>query len=195
MILNASAENGSSSAARRDPGVSLLGVDAAAPAATSTGDGRKSTTASSSGCTPLFLKAEPHDAPAPPCSAIVARRSAGAQLVGGRLVAGDELGHDRVVDFGDRFDHAGRARRLRVGEQVAVDGDRRRTWRRALRRARGSSSSRRGRRRRGRRPRRRPASGWRSGWRRGAARICATQLSKSAPTRSILLTKAMRGTR
>ena len=26
---------------------------------TSTGDGRKSTTASSSGCTPLFLKAEP----------------------------------------------------------------------------------------------------------------------------------------
>ncbi len=59
MILNARPENGSSS--------ELLRVISVSPSTsmpftsgTSSGDGRKSTTASSIGCTPLFLKAEPH---------------------------------------------------------------------------------------------------------------------------------------
>ena len=56
--LKARAENGASSAVCRvtssPPG--LMPVTAG----TSTGDGRKSTMASMSGCTPLFLKAEPH---------------------------------------------------------------------------------------------------------------------------------------
>ena len=60
MILNASAENGASSAAGRSMSVSsfLLGSRPAIEG-TSSGDGRKSTTASSSGCTPLFLNADP----------------------------------------------------------------------------------------------------------------------------------------
>ena len=59
MILNASAANGSSSSERRSTGSSL---PALTPwiGGTSVGAGRKSTTASSSGCTPLFLNAEPH---------------------------------------------------------------------------------------------------------------------------------------
>ena len=58
MILKASAANGSERSARRSTRVAVE-VDAV-DRGTSSGDGRKSITASSSGCTPLFLKAEPH---------------------------------------------------------------------------------------------------------------------------------------
>ncbi len=60
MILKPSAENGASSFARRSSIASgpLFGLKPLI-GGTSTGDGRYSTTASSSGCTPLFLKAEP----------------------------------------------------------------------------------------------------------------------------------------
>jgi hypothetical protein len=59
MILNARPENGSSSELLR---VISWSESTATPfmSGTSSGDGRKSTTASSIGCTPLFLKAEPH---------------------------------------------------------------------------------------------------------------------------------------
>src|SRR2546427_3304496 len=58
MILNASAENGCSSEARRSAASSFSGL-VPSTGGTSSGDGRKSTTASSSGWMPLFLKAEP----------------------------------------------------------------------------------------------------------------------------------------
>ena len=59
MILNASAESGR---VVRPAQFHLLGVrvHGLPPAELPAGDGRKSTTASSSGCTPLFLNAEPH---------------------------------------------------------------------------------------------------------------------------------------
>ncbi len=59
LILKTSAANGSSSSARRR--VLPLTPSGRNPSigGTSSGDGRKSTTASSSGCTPLFLNAEP----------------------------------------------------------------------------------------------------------------------------------------
>jgi hypothetical protein len=59
MILNASAENGF---VVRALALELGALSGSVPltAATSIGDGRKSTTASSSGCTPLFLNAAPH---------------------------------------------------------------------------------------------------------------------------------------
>ena len=73
MILNASAENGSASSARRCVGRPAGSLPATA--GTSVGDGRKSTIASSSGCTPLFLNAAPTSTgTARP--ATVARRSA-----------------------------------------------------------------------------------------------------------------------
>ena len=58
MILNASAENGSLSSALR---VTISFVSGFVPCTggMSLGDGKKSTTASSSGCTPLFLNAVP----------------------------------------------------------------------------------------------------------------------------------------
>ena len=59
MILNARAENGASSLVGRVSG-SSLSILWPLTSGTSIGDGRKSITASSSGCTPLFLKAEPH---------------------------------------------------------------------------------------------------------------------------------------
>ena len=58
MILKASIESGSSSLELRSISASVFG-SMPLMAGTSTGLGRKSTTASRSGCTPLFLKAEP----------------------------------------------------------------------------------------------------------------------------------------
>ena len=58
MILNASAVKGASSATRRSSSSPVSGLWPIM-GGTSSGDGRRSTTASSSGCTPLFLKAEP----------------------------------------------------------------------------------------------------------------------------------------
>ena len=58
MILKASAANGSASPVLRSTTSSELGLTPWI-GGTSSGDGRKSTTASSSGCTPLFLNAEP----------------------------------------------------------------------------------------------------------------------------------------
>ena len=58
MILKASAENGASS----DAGRARTSPERGCTPSTggrSTGDGRNATTASSSGCTPLFLKADP----------------------------------------------------------------------------------------------------------------------------------------
>src|SRR3712207_2598380 len=62
MILNASALNGSSSEALRTDSRSSPPLTGSTPVTggTSSGLGRKSMTASSSGCTPLFLKDEPH---------------------------------------------------------------------------------------------------------------------------------------
>ena len=63
MILNASAASGSSSLARRDAGrgsSSPLTISTPSTGGTSSGEGRYSMTASSSGCTPLFLNDEPH---------------------------------------------------------------------------------------------------------------------------------------
>ena len=59
MILNARAANGASSSALRT--LDLVRRVGCMPSTggMSSGDGRKLTTASSSGCTPLFLKAEP----------------------------------------------------------------------------------------------------------------------------------------
>ena len=66
MILNARAENGASSDAARSIWFAVLSSGSAALSGsvpvmdgTSSGDGRKSTTASSSGWTPLFLNADP----------------------------------------------------------------------------------------------------------------------------------------
>src|SRR4051812_6583969 len=58
MILNTSAQKGSSSAGLRCT-VSLLSTLVAVIGGMSSGDGKYSTTASSSGWTPLFLKADP----------------------------------------------------------------------------------------------------------------------------------------
>src|SRR5204863_6026066 len=58
-ILNASAENGSSSVGFRSTG-SLVRGSMPTTGGTSSGDGRNSTTASSSSCTPLFFSALPH---------------------------------------------------------------------------------------------------------------------------------------
>ena len=62
MILNASAANGSESSALRVAGRSSPPLTVSMPSigGTSSGLGRKSITASSSGCTPLFLNDEPH---------------------------------------------------------------------------------------------------------------------------------------
>ena len=59
MILKASIDSGSESSGLRCTGSPVLG-STPVKASRSAGEGRKSTTASSSGCTPLFLKAEPH---------------------------------------------------------------------------------------------------------------------------------------
>ena len=61
MILNARAANGSLSSALRSSSASasLLSGSVPVTGGMSSGDGRKSTTASSIGCTPLFLNAEP----------------------------------------------------------------------------------------------------------------------------------------
>ena len=59
MILKASAENGAeSSAGRSSSSMPLTSMPVIG--GRSTGLGRKSTTASSMGCTPLFLNADPH---------------------------------------------------------------------------------------------------------------------------------------
>ncbi len=59
MILKASAAKGSPSSGLRTTTSSVPGFKPSV-AGTSSGLGRKSTTASSRGCTPLFLKADPH---------------------------------------------------------------------------------------------------------------------------------------
>ena len=61
MILKASAANGSESSAWRSASRSSPPLTGSRPVTggTSSGDGRKSMTASSSGCTPLFLNDEP----------------------------------------------------------------------------------------------------------------------------------------
>ena len=62
MILNASAANGAESSAARVASRSSPPRTGSRPMTgwTSSGDGRYAMTASSSGCTPLFLKDEPH---------------------------------------------------------------------------------------------------------------------------------------
>ena len=62
MILKASAANGSESSAWRSAGRSSSPLTGSRPSTggTSSGLGRKSMTASSSGWTPLFLNEEPH---------------------------------------------------------------------------------------------------------------------------------------
>ena len=62
MILNASALNGSESSAWRWASRSSPPRTGSRPVTggTSSGDGRYAMTASSSGCTPLFLKLDPH---------------------------------------------------------------------------------------------------------------------------------------
>ena len=86
MILNASAANGFVSSAGRSIGVSsALSIDTPWIAGMSIGDGRKSTTASSSGCTPLFLKAEPqmtgtNGASLRPCTDLFTRRRRAALI-------------------------------------------------------------------------------------------------------------------
>ena len=60
MILKARAENGSLSSAWRSSSSIALDVHAPGGRDVDRGLGRKSTTASSMGWTPLFLKAEPH---------------------------------------------------------------------------------------------------------------------------------------
>ena len=60
-ILNAKAENGSSSLELLDVASSVFGLMPSI-AFTSSGAGRYSMTASRTACTPLFLKAEPHSA-------------------------------------------------------------------------------------------------------------------------------------
>ena len=58
MILNARPDIGAVSLGSRTTISSVPGIRPSV-GGTSSGDGRKSTTASSSGCTPLFLNAEP----------------------------------------------------------------------------------------------------------------------------------------
>ena len=75
----------------------------------SSGDGRKSTTASSSGCTPLFLNAEPqmtgtNAAFSLRTDSIVRLRSAALISLFGDLLAVQVLLEDRVVDFAHLFD-------------------------------------------------------------------------------------------
>jgi len=60
MILNARPEKGAESAAGRVSVVSMSLTSTPATSGMSMGEGRYATTASSSGCTPLFLKAVPH---------------------------------------------------------------------------------------------------------------------------------------
>ncbi len=60
MILKASMEKGSLSVGLRTISAPESGSTPLI-ASRSTGEGRKSTTASSKGCTPLFLKAEPQN--------------------------------------------------------------------------------------------------------------------------------------
>ncbi len=62
MILKASAENGSESSAWRSASRSSPPLTGSRPVTggTSSGEGRYAMTASSSGCTPLFLKELPH---------------------------------------------------------------------------------------------------------------------------------------
>jgi hypothetical protein len=59
--LNAKAEKGALSSASRLPSVSSLSSFMPFIASTSVGDGKYSTTESSTACTPLFLKAEPQE--------------------------------------------------------------------------------------------------------------------------------------
>ena len=59
MILNASAATSAPSSLGSRTTISSVPGTRPSVGGTSSGDGRKSTTASSSGCTPLFLNAEP----------------------------------------------------------------------------------------------------------------------------------------
>ena len=76
---------------------------------TSSGDGRKSTTASSSGCTPLFLNAEPQmtgtNAPSFPERTELLTRLRIAALISSSVIvvglAAEILLEDDVVDFAD----------------------------------------------------------------------------------------------
>ncbi len=74
MTLKASALNGSSSAGRRESSCSVRG---SMPwiGGTSSGLGRYSMTASSSGCTPLFLNALPRRTGVIVASSVAARRA------------------------------------------------------------------------------------------------------------------------
>ena len=76
MILNASAENGSSSLAARVTSSPFRSC--ATIGGTSSGEGRYQMIASSSGCTPLFLNADPHSTGTPSFASVarrIARRS------------------------------------------------------------------------------------------------------------------------
>ena len=75
MILKASAANGSVSSGARSTCASSSFGRWPSTGGTSAGDGRYATIASRSGCTPLFLKADPHIT-GTPSPAIVARRIA-----------------------------------------------------------------------------------------------------------------------
>ena len=100
MILNASAENGSSSLGLRR--VTRPPVRGRAPraAARRAGEGRYQMIASSSGCTPLFLKAEPQST-GTPSFASVARRMRAPELLDRGLLLVDELLHEGLVVVGE----------------------------------------------------------------------------------------------
>ncbi len=103
MTLKASALKGSSSAGRRESSCSVRG-SIPCTAGTSSGLGRKSITASSSGCTPLFLKAEPSRTGVTEMSSVAAR-SARFSISGVTLRLVLEVGlHQLVVVVGDRVD-------------------------------------------------------------------------------------------
>src|SRR3954453_14292601 len=105
MTLKASAAKGSSSAARRESSCSVRG-SMPCTGGTSSGLGRYVTTASSSGCTPLFLNAEPARIGVTVMSS-VAGRGAGraAQHLGRHLGLVLEVRlRQLVVVVGDRVD-------------------------------------------------------------------------------------------
>src|SRR5262249_11904902 len=99
MILKAIADSGSLSAGLRSTSLPLRSVPLMAPR--SSGFGRKSTTASSSRCTPLFFKAEPRTDPA----AARGLRDEPLQRGLGRLLAVEVGGIGVVVEIDRRFHH------------------------------------------------------------------------------------------
>ena len=197
MTLKASAANGASSSS----GVALGLLAVARPCCrarcpciggTSSGDGSSSTIASSSGCTPLFLKAEPQRtgvtlrSSVARCSDLAIRScgisslvevglhqlvvvvGAGLDQVGARLVGGvGQVGGDLLV--------------LELGAELVLPDE-------GLVLDQVDDALE-------RRPRRRSEAGSAAGWRRGGRASSRRRFSKSAPMRSILLMKAMRGTR